>query len=223
MKICLVLMQVDRSFDHKFFRLPSKTSCFPFVRKVKLPCSEFVFILYLRVKMSRSTRELLETVESQKATIAKYEGRFKDLVRSYKSLNKEKEALEKSLQAIQGQNVEINEDPEDELSVEDEKEARIKTLAASLATVTAERAKLETNFQEDRKKLVTEKREKEEKVAILTNELETLKSRQKSEMEEMKSKLILERYEREKSQSDNQMMMRELQTVIADERRKRES
>ena len=39
-------------------------------------------------------RDLLETIENQEKTIAKYETRLRDVVRAYKGVVKEKEALE---------------------------------------------------------------------------------------------------------------------------------
>ena len=50
----------------------------------------------------KQRRDLLETVESQSVTIAKYETRLRDLVTAYKGLAKEKEALENSFKAISG-------------------------------------------------------------------------------------------------------------------------
>lgn len=47
-----------------------------------------------------SKKELLECVESQKKQLIQYQSRFKDLVQAYKSLVKEKEALEASLKAL---------------------------------------------------------------------------------------------------------------------------
>ena len=45
----------------------------------------------------QSRRELEETIEQQKEQITNYEKKTRDLVRAYKGLVKEKEALEKSL------------------------------------------------------------------------------------------------------------------------------
>lgn len=47
-----------------------------------------------------SKRELLSTIEHQKEQILKYESKLKDVVRAYKGLLKEKEALEASLSAL---------------------------------------------------------------------------------------------------------------------------
>lgn len=47
-----------------------------------------------------SRKELLDTVESQKKQMIQYQARLKDVVRAYKSLLKEKEALEASLKVL---------------------------------------------------------------------------------------------------------------------------
>lgn len=47
-----------------------------------------------------SRKELLETVENQKKQLVQYQTRFKDVVQAYKSLLKEKEALEASLKVL---------------------------------------------------------------------------------------------------------------------------
>lgn len=47
-----------------------------------------------------SRKELLDTIESQKKQLIQYQTRFKDVVRAYKSLLKEKEALEASLKVL---------------------------------------------------------------------------------------------------------------------------
>ncbi|XP_067283655.1 GRIP and coiled-coil domain-containing protein 1 [Pseudorasbora parva] len=47
-----------------------------------------------------SKKDLLETIEVQKKQLVKYQTRFKDVVRAYQSLLKEKEALESSLKVL---------------------------------------------------------------------------------------------------------------------------
>ncbi|XP_043944512.1 GRIP and coiled-coil domain-containing protein 1 [Protopterus annectens] len=47
-----------------------------------------------------SRKELLETIEGQKKQLVQYQTRFKDVVRAYKGLLKEKEALEASLKVL---------------------------------------------------------------------------------------------------------------------------
>lgn len=47
-----------------------------------------------------SKKELLESIESQKKQLIQYQTRFRDIVQAYKSLLKEKEALEASLKVL---------------------------------------------------------------------------------------------------------------------------
>ncbi|XP_034529428.1 GRIP and coiled-coil domain-containing protein 1 [Notolabrus celidotus] len=59
-------------------------------------------------------KELLDTIESQKKQLVQYQTRFKDVVRAYKSLLKEKEALEASLKVLTvTQEVELNQQVQD--------------------------------------------------------------------------------------------------------------
>lgn len=48
----------------------------------------------------QSRRELVSTIEQQKEQLSRYEARLKDVVRAYKGLAKEKEALEKSVAVL---------------------------------------------------------------------------------------------------------------------------
>ncbi|XP_051814128.1 GRIP and coiled-coil domain-containing protein 1 isoform X2 [Acanthochromis polyacanthus] len=61
-----------------------------------------------------SRKELLDTVESQKKQLVQYQTRFKDVVQAYKSLLKEKEALEASLKVLTAtQDVDLNQQGRD--------------------------------------------------------------------------------------------------------------
>ncbi len=61
-----------------------------------------------------SRKDLLDTVESQKKQLVQYQTRFKDVVRAYKSLLKEKEALEASLKVLTvTQEVDLNQQSQD--------------------------------------------------------------------------------------------------------------
>ena len=48
----------------------------------------------------QSRRELLDTISEQKDQIGRYEARLRDVVRAYKGLVKEKEALESSIKIL---------------------------------------------------------------------------------------------------------------------------
>ncbi|XP_075967390.1 GRIP and coiled-coil domain-containing protein 1 [Anarhichas minor] len=59
-------------------------------------------------------KELVDTIESQKKQLVQYQTRFKDVVRAYKSLLKEKEALEASLKVLTvTQEVDLNQQGQD--------------------------------------------------------------------------------------------------------------
>lgn len=61
-----------------------------------------------------SRKDLLDTIESQKKQLVQYQTRFKDVVRAYKSLLKEKEALEASLKVLTvTQEVDLNQQGQD--------------------------------------------------------------------------------------------------------------
>lgn len=61
-----------------------------------------------------SRKDLLDTIESQKKQLVQYQTRFKDVVQAYKSLLKEKEALEASLKVLTvTQEVDLNQQSQD--------------------------------------------------------------------------------------------------------------
>ena len=82
------------------------------------------------------------------------------------------------------------------------------TLTASLATLAAERSRTEAAMQEDRKKLISERRDREREAEQLRSELASARSAAKSDVEEAKSRLIVERHEREKETNDHAIMLR---------------
>uniref|UniRef100_A0ABM0MHU2 GRIP and coiled-coil domain-containing protein 1-like n=1 Tax=Saccoglossus kowalevskii TaxID=10224 RepID=A0ABM0MHU2_SACKO len=133
--------------------------------------------------MDRATRkDLLETIEKQKDQIARYEKRLRDVVYAYKSLCTEKEALEASVQILSQKQrqetinvVKENEDEnngseDDDNKCDDPLQAdaqassassenkntnslQLSTITNALATVSAEKSKMEQNFQADKKKM----------------------------------------------------------------------
>lgn len=61
-----------------------------------------------------SRKDLMDTVESQRKQLLQYQSRFKDVVQAYKSLLKEKEALEASLKVLT-----VSQEVEVEVEVQD--------------------------------------------------------------------------------------------------------
>ena len=198
-----------------------------------------------------SRRELVETIDKQNEQLTRYETRLRDVVRAYKGLAKEKDALEKSLSALSGQkdgseakanHTEENSSADNPKSGNGEQSdsesiassngdgqpdvrslrSQVKTLAASLSTLSAEKSTLEAQFQQSKKKSVQEKAEIEKKVESLKAELQSVKANAKKELDETKSKWIVERHNREKESNDHALMLRELQKLVADERSAKE-
>ena len=63
-------------------------------------------------------------------------------------------------------------------------------------------------MQDDRKKLISERRDLEREADRLRSELASARSASRSELEEAKSRLIVERHERDKETNDHALMLR---------------
>ncbi|XP_012147635.1 D-aminoacyl-tRNA deacylase isoform X2 [Megachile rotundata] len=100
--------------------------------------------------------------------------------------------------------------------------SRLDTLMNSLATLSAEKSKMEANFQIDKKQLRNERDECEKVIRDLKEKLKKAQSSNHSEIEHVKCKLIMERHEREKEQADHAKMIKELQKLLHDERKNKE-
>ncbi|XP_024947720.1 GRIP and coiled-coil domain-containing protein 1 isoform X3 [Cephus cinctus] len=183
-------------------------------------------------------RELFEAVERQKEQLLKCENQLRDIGPAYEELVKEKEALEDNLKALTIKMNKIEESgetstPKSATSTEVKKEQRkpetvsqLKTqlgvLMTSLATLSAEKSKMEANFQSDKRQLRSEREECEKVIRDLKEKLKKAQKDIHSEVEHVKYKLIMERHEREKEQADHSAMMKELQRLVSDERRAKE-
>ncbi|XP_068971407.1 GRIP and coiled-coil domain-containing protein 1-like isoform X1 [Bombus flavifrons] len=99
---------------------------------------------------------------------------------------------------------------------------RLDTLMNSLATLSAEKSKMEASFQQDKKQLRNERDECEKIIKDLKEKLNKVQTTNYSEIEHVKCKLIMERHEREREQADHAKMIKELQKLLHDERRNKE-
>ncbi|XP_037947474.1 GRIP and coiled-coil domain-containing protein 1-like [Teleopsis dalmanni] len=190
--------------------------------------------------------ELENLVSTQKDTIARYEKRLKDVVTAYKGLLKEKEALEASLAAI---TTKSNQDVQLPLSVEatsanasqeslsksistsKEKEnlnssdlqTQIITLMNSLATLSAEKSRMEASFQGDKKQLRGQLMQKDEVIDELNLKIKHNENQSNIALEEVKAKWVKERQDRERETNNQMLMIRELQKLYGDERHLKEN
>ncbi|CAG9113876.1 unnamed protein product [Plutella xylostella] len=157
---------------------------------------------------SLSKQELISTITKQADQIKRYETRLRDVVAAYKGLAKEKEALEISLKALN----------KTESTPEGGGDS-VAALTLSLATLTAEKTRLEEAFQADKK--VT--RDKYESViAAMKEETRSLVQQHLAEVSNLKAKISYEIQEREKERADNAAMLKELHMKFNVERKSKE-
>lgn len=188
--------------------------------------------------MDRSKRDLESLVTSQKEQLIRYETRLKDVVTAYKGLLKEKEALESSLAALTSAKDESSDKPStknnDEADAqsstntksptdtnannENATQTQVLTLMNSLATLSAEKSRMEASFQADKKQIRSQLNQKDNQINELQEKIKSMSQQAASDLENYKAKLIVERQEHEKETSNQMLMIRELQKLYADER-----
>ncbi|KAH8346685.1 hypothetical protein KR084_008071 [Drosophila pseudotakahashii] len=195
--------------------------------------------------MEKRQRELEALVSTQKEQLGRYEKRLKDVVTAYKGLLKEKEALETSLAAhAEATAVGDSGSPARELESQNtstdsadgaadggasgpsappppadgQLQTQIITLMNSLATLSAEKSRMEASFQADKKQLRSQIALKDQSIQELHVRAKEQTVRAKSDVDEVKAKWIVERQEREKETNNQMLMIRELQKLYADER-----
>lgn len=164
---------------------------------------------------------------------------FVDVVTAYKGLLKEKEALEASLAVLSNPtsdnesttNASMTSVAPNEASSSanvdgdssGEMQMQIATVMQSLATLSAEKSKMEASFQADKRTLRLDIQQKDKLIAELQDKVRYASSQGKLEVEKAKSKLIVERHEWEKESNNQMLMVRELQKLLSDERHLKEN
>ncbi|RZF46461.1 hypothetical protein LSTR_LSTR012536 [Laodelphax striatellus] len=199
------------------------------------------------MQKSTSKKELLEIIKQQEEDLSRYKKRFQDVVATLKRVLKEKDALELSLMVMSKNpksetasidlDCSIDDNSSTSSKVEelhsedgaspnesaDHLKTQLTTLMQSLATLSAEKSRMEASFQADRKALRIEKEEQENAMKDLKKKLEEQAQSYLTEIENHKTKLMLERRQREKEHQDHGMMIRELQKLLEEERSKKEN
>lgn len=199
-----------------------------------------------------SKRELLATIEKQRDQISKYETKLKDVVRAYKGLLKEKEALEASLSALaetssskpkpssdgaaeptEGQQppegegegeASANAEPKDsntEASTSKDAEDlknKIVALTSALNTVSSEKKRIETSFQNDKKRLLAEKEKLEKNLQEAESARKSCEANCEEKMKDLRSRLIISQHERDQDSQNSAVMLRELESKLSVER-----
>ncbi|XP_062555749.1 GRIP and coiled-coil domain-containing protein 1 [Armigeres subalbatus] len=165
--------------------------------------------------------ELEAVINSQKEQLLRYEKRLKDVVTAYKGLLKEKTALESSLSAFTAKgSIEKQHQQQNAVSSENESDGeslreQMATLMNSLATLTAEKGRIEASFKNDRKQLREVIAEKEVAIRDLEDQVKALNYTIKTDLENCKAKL---KHDREEECNNQLVMICELQKQLLDER-----
>uniref|UniRef100_A0A8B9YNI8 GRIP and coiled-coil domain-containing protein 1 n=1 Tax=Bos mutus grunniens TaxID=30521 RepID=A0A8B9YNI8_BOSMU len=187
-----------------------------------------------------SKKDLLEIIETQKKQLLQYQTRLKDVVRAYKSLLKEKEALEASIKVlsvsheadvglagVQPQGLTFLDSVDDRCSTHSEDStgtaASLDTAASLTSTkVTQEKSRMEASYLADKKKMKQDledaSKKAEEERGRLEGELKGLQE----QIAETKARLITQQHDRAQEQSDHALMLRELQKLLQEERAQRQ-
>ncbi|CAG9535520.1 unnamed protein product [Cercopithifilaria johnstoni] len=182
-----------------------------------------------KVKLSRS--DLIKKIEEQQLQIIDYENKLKDLIRAYKGLSAERDALQTAFKAlcVQQETATSLEKPKDnfqndqscleaiaekkELSEEDQ----IESLKRSLEVLIIEKSKLEAAFRSDRKALLIENEALKKRLTKTANETEAQAEKLENKLLELRSKIKLIEGDREKELSDHGSVLAAIQQQYAKE------
>nr|CAG4643883.1 EOG090X04IO [Lepidurus arcticus] len=199
--------------------------------------------------MSRKEEELSDIIAQQKEQLTRYKRKLQDLVQAYKSLQKEKEAIKSSFEAVttvvasgnktdtpvsngtaanqQDSDVESNasqsHDPLPDVNEEESLEtlkARISTLSTSLSVISKEKSRIESAFQNDRKQLLHEKDELQKSLAAACQQADASNQQNTAQIQSLKSQLADERASHERELEGQQITIKEVQRSYNEERQK---
>lgn len=184
----------------------------------------------------KSRKELLIHIEEQNQVIQKYRTKLHDVIASYKGLVKEKEALEASVKVLtdscspkedetslskkteNGGNTDSTNDDAASSEREEPDPQTLQTLKVSLGVLTAEKTRLENELKADRRKLLQEKEDIIKQLTENENMWQHEKNDLESQIQELKKKIRDQQRERTKEQQDHAIMLKELQSLLAEER-----
>ncbi|KHN82276.1 GRIP and coiled-coil domain-containing protein 1 [Toxocara canis] len=179
--------------------------------------------------------ELLKQIDEQRKQIAAYERKLKDVVRAYKGLNAEKDALQATVEALSTQDgapyesspasadesVEGKDMPsgsESDTSKRISADERVETLKRSLVTLTTEKTRREAAFQADKRALLAENEALKERIQKAADETEARAEELEQHMKELRAKIKRIEEDRERELADHGSVLAEMQQRYAKER-----
>lgn len=177
----------------------------------------------------KSKSELIKQLEENEKQLQRYETKLKDVVRAYKSLNAEKEALQTTVVALTGQSSSRKssscdsnvERLSDDTIVDDSNctaEERVELLKKSLTTLIAEKSRREAAFQADKKALLAENDSLREKLQKTAAETEAQAEELERRIMSMGAKMKRIEEDRERELADHGSVLAEMQQRYAKER-----
>ncbi|EJW86763.1 GRIP domain-containing protein [Wuchereria bancrofti] len=175
-----------------------------------------------KMKLNRS--DLIKKIEEQQLQITDYEKKLKDLIRAYKGLTAENNALQTAVKVLglrqetatssQGRTSHPDADAEEkELSEEDQ----VESLKRSLEVLITEKSNLEAAFRSDRKALLVENEALKERLTKAADETEAQAEKLENRLLELRSKIKLIEGDREKELSDHGSVLAAIQQQYAKE------
>jgi GRIP and coiled-coil domain-containing protein 1 len=114
---------------------------------------------------------------------------FPDVVKAYKSLLKEKAALDVSIAALSSSGDDKSQDSTSEDGVSDESKKQLNTIMSSLATLSAEKSRMEASFLGNKKVLTNEIEVKNREIKDVNEKLKKATIHLNMEKENFKAKL----------------------------------
>ncbi|KAL3990489.1 GRIP domain family protein [Acanthocheilonema viteae] len=182
-----------------------------------------------KVKLNRS--DLLKKIEEQQLQIDDYENKLKDLIRAYKGLNAERNALQTVVKTLGLQQETTTSFEEAENSVQDggshlganaeekdlSEDDQVRSLKRSLEVLITEKNRVEAAFRSDRKALLVENQALKERLAKAANETEAQAEKLENSLLELRSKIKLIEGDREKELSDHGSVLAAIQQQYAKE------
>ncbi|XP_060838329.1 GRIP and coiled-coil domain-containing protein 1 isoform X1 [Rhopalosiphum padi] len=175
----------------------------------------------LYTKMEQKENNSQSSIKEQ-SELEKYKKNLHNLVVAYKKLTLEKKALEDTLKASSNYDREDASETDTSEVSNDSQQSRFINLVNTIASLQREKNEAEEIAADEKQHLQDKIFELEKLVKELNNKMDTLKKLQRLEMENIKAKFNKERLQREKEFNDHGVMMRELQKLMAEERRQKE-
>lgn len=173
------------------------------------------------MEQKENTEHSQSSIKEQ-SELEKYKKNLHNLVVAYKKLTLEKKALEDTLRVSSNYDREDASETDTSEVSNDSQQSRFINLVNTIASLQREKNEAEEISANEKQHLQNKIFDLEKLVKELNNKMDTLKKLQRLEMENIKAKFNKERLQREKEFNDHGVMMRELQKLMAEERRQKE-